>query len=287
MGRKNKDAVLTENQNWGKIYSDEEDEKMIANYHTHTWRCHHASGTEREYVEAAIRGGLKILGFSDHTPQIYPDGYVNHTKMLPDQLEDYVNVILALKKEYEKDIEIHLGLEVEYYPAYFDKLLALTAQYPIEYYILGQHNLGNEIGDVMVFAPFTSDETLQRYCDQVIEAMETGCFSYVAHPDVIHYVGDPQVYEKKMYAVCEKAKELSIPLELNFLGLWDHRHYPNPDFFRMAGEVGCDVIFGSDAHQPERVWNPAALAMAQEMVKQYDLHVIETLPLRKPERVRL
>ena len=163
MGRKNKDAVLTENQNWGKIYSDEEDEKMIANYHTHTWRCHHASGTEREYVEAAIRGGLKILGFSDHTPQIYPDGYVNHTKMLPDQLEDYVNVILALKKEYEKDIEIHLGLEVEYYPAYFDKLLALTAQYPIEYYILGQHNLGNEIGDVMVFAPFSSDETLQRY----------------------------------------------------------------------------------------------------------------------------
>ena len=71
---------------------------MIANYHTHTWRCHHASGTEREYVEAAIRGGLKILGFSDHTPQIYPDGYVNHTKMLPEQLEDYVNVILALKK---------------------------------------------------------------------------------------------------------------------------------------------------------------------------------------------
>ena len=141
---------------------------MIANYHAHTWRCHHASGTEREYVEAAIRGGLKILGFSDHTPQIYPDGYVNHTKMLPDQLEDYVNVILALKKEYEKDIEIHLGLEVEYYPAYFDKLLALTAQYPIEYYILGQHNLGNEIGDVMVFAPFSSDETLQRYCDQVI-----------------------------------------------------------------------------------------------------------------------
>lgn len=41
---------------------------MIANYHTHTWRCNHAVGTEREYVERAIEGGLKILGFSDHTP---------------------------------------------------------------------------------------------------------------------------------------------------------------------------------------------------------------------------
>ena len=41
--------------------------EMIANYHTHTWRCHHADGTEREYVENAIAAGIKILGFSDHT----------------------------------------------------------------------------------------------------------------------------------------------------------------------------------------------------------------------------
>ena len=37
---------------------------MIANYHTHTWRCRHADGTEREYVERTIEGGLKILALS-------------------------------------------------------------------------------------------------------------------------------------------------------------------------------------------------------------------------------
>ena len=31
---------------------------MIANYHTHTWRCRHADGTEREYVETAIEAGI-------------------------------------------------------------------------------------------------------------------------------------------------------------------------------------------------------------------------------------
>ena len=36
---------------------------MIANYHTHTWRCRHADGTEREYVERAIEGGLKFSVF--------------------------------------------------------------------------------------------------------------------------------------------------------------------------------------------------------------------------------
>ena len=34
---------------------------MIANYHTHTKRCKHATGEDREYVEAAIETGLKIL----------------------------------------------------------------------------------------------------------------------------------------------------------------------------------------------------------------------------------
>ena len=120
---------------------------MIANYHTHTWRCMHASGTEREYVEKAIEGGLKILGFSDHTPMPYSGGYVSNVKMRPDQLEDYVDTILKLKDEYKDDIEIHIGLEVEYYPKYFKALLKMTGQYPIEYFLLAQHYLGNEVND--------------------------------------------------------------------------------------------------------------------------------------------
>ena len=135
---------------------------MIANYHTHTWRCLHASGTEREYVENAIQGGLRILGFSDHTPMPYPDGYVSNVKMLPDQLEDYVDTVLKLKQEYRDDIEIRLGLEVEYYPALFEALLELVRPYPIEYFLLAQHYLGNEIGEPYCGAPTDSPEILSR-----------------------------------------------------------------------------------------------------------------------------
>lgn len=37
---------------------------MIANYHTIHGGAAMPDGTEREYVERAIEGGLKILGFS-------------------------------------------------------------------------------------------------------------------------------------------------------------------------------------------------------------------------------
>ena len=55
---------------------------MKANYHTHTTRCQHAFGEDREYVEEAIRAGLRILGFSDHCPWIYKSDYVSNIRMV-------------------------------------------------------------------------------------------------------------------------------------------------------------------------------------------------------------
>lgn len=45
---------------------------LIANYHTHTYRCKHAYDTEREYIEEAIRLGIKNLVFQTifHVPSL-------------------------------------------------------------------------------------------------------------------------------------------------------------------------------------------------------------------------
>ena len=102
---------------------------MIANYHTHTYRCHHADGTEREYVERAIENGLKIFGFSDHVPMPFPDGHQSGYRVRIEALEDYVRTVEGLREEYKKDIEILLGFEAEYYPAHFEDMLALIGQY--------------------------------------------------------------------------------------------------------------------------------------------------------------
>lgn len=254
---------------------------MTANYHTHTWRCKHASGKERQYVERAIAGGLKILGFSDHTPMPYEGGYVSNVKMDPDQLEDYVDTVLKLKAEYSRDIEIHLGLEVEYYPRYFDALLQMTDPYPIEYFLLAQHYLGNETDDFFVGRPTEDEKRLERYCRQSEEALETGRFSCFAHPDILNFTGEASAYDRQIRKLCLFAKKLDIPLEINFLGIRDKRHYPNPNFWKIAGEVGNAVIFGADAHSPEDVWNPEALAQAQELVNAYGLRLVDTIKMRR------
>lgn len=253
--------------------------KMIANYHTHTWRCKHASGEEREYVESAIAGGLKILGFSDHTPMPYEGNYVSSTKMDLNQLEDYVDTVLQLKAEYRKDIEIHLGLEVEYYPRYFDALLRVCEPYPIEYFLLAQHFLGNEIDDCYCGYPTEDEKRLERYCRQCEEALATGRFTYFAHPDILFFTGEKTAYDRWMGELCRFAKKSDIPLEINFLGIWNKRHYPNRRFWKIAGEVGNTVIFGADAHSPEKVWNPDALAEAEKIVEECGLRLVDTVKL--------
>ena len=63
---------------------------MKANFHTHTARCRHARGADREYVESAIRAGLSVLGFSDHSPYFFPNGYYSSHRMFPEDTEGYI-----------------------------------------------------------------------------------------------------------------------------------------------------------------------------------------------------
>lgn len=252
---------------------------MLENYHTHTSRCGHAAGTEEEYVLAAIDGGLKVLGFSDHTPFIFPDNYRSHIRMAPEELENYVQTVLTLKEKYAGQIHIRLGLEVEYYPDRIPALLELIKPYGIEYMILGQHWCGNEENEPYNGAATYSEALLKRYCDQVIEAMDTGLFSYLAHPDLLQFVGDDKVYRAQMGRLCQTAREKNMPLEINLLGYTNGRHYPRELFWEIAGEWGCQVVLGSDAHLPAQVVDPEAEKKALELVEKYGLQLLTHVPI--------
>ncbi len=252
---------------------------MTENYHTHTIRCRHADGTEEDYIQQAIAGGLQVLGFSDHTPFLFPGTYYSRMRMYPDEIRDYAETVLSLKEKYAGQIEIHLGLEVEYYPDRMADLLELIEPYGIEYMILGQHWCGNEQDEPNNGRPTDSISQLERYCDQIIEAMGTDLFSYVAHPDLICFTGDPDIYRLHMTRLCQTAKEHGIPLEINLLGLREQRCYPHESFWQIAGEIGCQVVLGSDAHKPQHVVDPATEAKAMDLIQKYRLQLLEHVPI--------
>ena len=250
---------------------------MIANYHTHTPRCRHAMGREEEYVQSAIAGGLKILGFADHSPYWFPGDYYSTFRMRPEELPDYVSGLRKLREQYCEQIRIHIGVEAEYYPKYFRELKENLRAAGVEYMILGQHFSGNEIGETHNSVPTAEEKTLEIFCDQLIEAIQTGDFTYVAHPDVLRFVGEDAVYRRHMARLCREAKSCGIPMEINFLGLREGRYYPDNRLWEVVGEEGCKVIFGADAHSPDVVTDLATEQKALEMVKTYGLNLIHTV----------
>ena len=55
-----------------------ENKILTTNFHTHTTRCNHAVGEDRQYVEAAIKVGLKALAIlhANGEPEAYRLGVI-------------------------------------------------------------------------------------------------------------------------------------------------------------------------------------------------------------------
>ena len=255
--------------------------QITANYHTHTKRCGHAKGEDRDYVEAAIRGGIKVLGFSDHVP--LPAGSIGAgPRMDMAQIGDYFESLLALREEYAGRIRLHIGFEAEYLPRSFYEVQSVLADWPCEYLLLGQHFLDDGGEGVYLGVPFEDAKLLEKHVDSVIDAIDTGAFCCIAHPDIANFKGDEKVYFAQARRLCRAAKEAGLPLEVNVLGMQELRWYPRGLFFEAAAEEGNTLVIGVDAHDPRRFLSPEALEAerdCREFAASFDLPLLERIKI--------
>ena len=111
--------------------------------------------------------------------------------------------------------------------------------YPLDYMIMGEHYTEREPFDTYTGFPTADEGLLKKYVDAVIEGVETGRYIYVAHPDLMHFVGDDKIYEKHFTKLCTYLKSKNIPLEINVLGVSEGRHYTSEKFLKIASEVSA------------------------------------------------
>ena len=87
-----------------------------------------------------------------------------------------------------------------------------------------------------------------------------------------------------MLRLCRYLKAHDIPVEINLLGVVEHRHYTSGRFLRIAQEVGNSAIIGCDAHTPDRLSNSEYIQICLDLAKQYALPVVEFLPGLLPKK---
>ena len=250
------------------------------NYHTHTYRSGHAKGTDEEYVQAAIKAGYEVLGFSDHAPYRTID--VDWARMRWDKLDDYLESIGKLKIKYAGIIDIHLGLETEFYPEFLDEKKELHDM--VEYLILGQHFIKPD--STGSFFSHNSDDEIMEYAERICQGLDTGLFTYLAHPDVFmnRQSEFSETCQKASRMILEKVVETNTPIEVNIHGVsrgkrmfptGEQYFYPHRDFWKIAAEYPVKCLFGIDAHSPQQLLDLEAVKAGQEEVSGLGLDFIQ------------
>src|SRR5690606_12508573 len=131
--------------------------------HTHTQFCYHGSDAPLEdYVERAIALGFQRYTVTEH-PSL-PQGWVNdealcHELGMPEhELEDYFKYVQAVKERYAGQIEITIGLELDYLHGNVEYTNQLVDQWGhlLEDVVYSVHYLPGEDGNYCV--DFTAED---------------------------------------------------------------------------------------------------------------------------------
>lgn len=224
------------------------------NYHTHTRRCGHASGSDEEYVQRAIANGIEYLGFSDHCP--YMSVKEGHMRMKWAQLDEYIDTICELKEKYKDQITIKVGLECEYLVDQIETYNYFASK--VDYLVLGHH--GKSVTRCDYYAGCEDDE-IEEYVDSICAGIKSGLFKSVCHPD--YFMAGRNSWTTVTAMHCERmvkcAKEYNIPLEINCKGLSSQHkingemvyYYPYRALFEIVAKHQTPCVIGIDAHSPE------------------------------------
>ena len=257
---------------------------MKTNYHTHSQRCRHAQGTEEDYVRCALDAGVSILGFSEHAP--FPDHDYGY-RMPYEELADHFSEVDRLAGKYASAITILKGLEIEYLPKYLPYYERLLQEDHLDYLLLGEHFFPIPDREYLFVADATDTEAYLWYARAIDEALKTGLFRMLAHPDL--FAMNKLPWDKNCDAtsdrIIESAVRYGVILELNANGFRRGIHeypegprlmYPHIKFWQKVVGSGARVIIGSDAHEPCQVWD-ACMPKAYDMLKGLGIEPILTI----------
>ncbi|MFA7371352.1 MAG: histidinol-phosphatase [Sphaerochaetaceae bacterium] len=240
----------------------------FSNFHTHC-SLDDGTGALEDYVRQAISQDLSALGFSCHTPMPFFDEWHMKKADFPYYLEE----INRLRELYKDEIELYIGLELDYledtgelagseYSDYLDFTIAslhmmkhaksgqyLTIDGPVkEFVTLLEDNFS---GDIRRFA--THYFSLQE------KMVNTYKFDILGHCDLIKKRNSYNLFFDEhaswyrdlttnfLRNICDKA----VRLEISTGGIARNsikETYPSPEMVKECARLGIPLTLNSDAH---------------------------------------
>lgn len=252
----------------------------LTNYHSHCSFCDGRAPLE-EFVKEAIRQGFTSYGISSHAPLPFSTAWTMEWEQVP----AYLDEAQQLKQKYADQIELYIGMEIDYLNEESNPSIARFRELPLDYRIGSVHLLTDDRGDVVdidvsaeAFRTIVDerfggdlDSVIHLYYNRLLRMMALGGFDILGHADKMHYNAscyragllDESWYEALMRDYFTEIARRGLMVEINTKALYLlGTFYPNERYFSLLHELGIRVLVNSDAHFPEKIntGRPEALA---------------------------
>ncbi|MEZ4904948.1 MAG: histidinol-phosphatase [Spirosomataceae bacterium] len=219
--------------------------------------------------------------------RIAPCAFENKWSMKAERLEDYLVQTKALQKKYEGQIELYIGLEVDFVP---DK--CAPADFPqLDYCVGSVHYVGlNQLGQPWEIdgssveflgcldTQYRGDirTVIQKYYGLIRQMVETNPPQIVGHLDKIkmhnaaRFLFDESEgwYVAQIEETLQTIQKAGIIVEINTRGNYKKGLdlYPSPWIISRMYELNIPICINSDSHRPEEIMAsyPLAFQAAQE-----------------------
>ncbi|MCD6397162.1 MAG: histidinol-phosphatase, partial [Spirochaetaceae bacterium] len=248
---------------------------LKTNYHSHSEFCD-GTGLLEEYVTSAINKEFDIFGFSGHAPLPFKNDWTMSKKdLLP-----YLIETKRLKENYKNDIELKIGLEIDYIENKMTPADKFYQDLELDFIIGSVHVLPDKNTGEYLGVEYTKKEMEQLINDtyggnarqlvkeyyRLLRSMSSnGGFDIIGHIDVIKKTNVNSIYFDETEKWYKDEIELTLQyiaknkqiLEVNTGQVLNNpeRIYPSPWILKMANEYDIPIMLNSDAHRPERLDN--------------------------------
>ncbi len=268
---------------------------MISDYHTHTYFSTDSEAKPIEHIRRAKECGMNEICFTDHLDLDYPkeDG----KEMFKLDPVPYFKELNALRKKYDGEINVRIGLEMGLNPSIAADNNAFANAYPFDF-IIGSSHIVNGIDPY--YPEYWGDrsikDSIMAYFEAVLKNVTTfdnydvyGHLDYVRRyvPDKTYVYTDDEFYDITdmiLKNIIAKGKGI----ELNTRGLSKGITYfvPTISLLKRYNDLGGEIItVGSDAHSTDKIGY--AFKTARDILLNTGFKYVTGFEGRKPYFVEL
>ncbi|GAA4836581.1 histidinol-phosphatase [Algivirga pacifica] len=244
------------------------------NYHTHSYFCDGKFAPE-EHVKEAVKQGLYAYGVSTHSPVPFDSSW----NMKMEEVPRYVKEVRQAAEAYKNDIQVYLGMEVDYIPNIVGCSSDFIQKAELDYTVGSIHYVDQfpngkpwEIdGPHQLFLDglstiFHNDirAAVERYYELTRHMIQYDCPDVIGHLDKIKmqnedgnlFSEDEGWYRDAVEETLEVIAQSSAIVEVNTRGLYKKATdtpYPSPWILEKILEKNIPICLNADSHIPTEI----------------------------------